>query len=72
MSLDEGPQDLRRGNLRCLLHGIILEGNINDPNREMKLKGELMFSRIILEGRVQGESTSRVQYASNWSLCPCT
>ena len=26
-----------------ILHGIILEGNNNNPNQEMKLKEELMF-----------------------------
>ena len=29
--------------VRRFLHGIMLEGNTNDPNQEMKLKGELVF-----------------------------
>ena len=33
----------RRGTIRGLLHDIILEENTNDPNQEMKLKGDFMF-----------------------------
>ena len=49
--LDEGPRS-RRGKVRCLLHGIILEGNTNGLNQEVKLEGELMFWIIILESMV--------------------
>ena len=44
-----------------------LKENINGPNQEMKLKGELKFWRIVLEGWVhQGRlgSISRFQFAS--------
>ena len=39
--VNEGPRS-RRGKLRCLLHGIILE-EIIGPNQEMKLKGGFLF-----------------------------
>ena len=39
---DEGPRP-RRDTVRCFINGIILEGNNNDPNQEMKLKGDFMF-----------------------------
>ena len=36
--IDNGPRP-RRGKVRCLLHGIIMEENMNGPNYEMlKLK----------------------------------
>ena len=71
--LDEG-QTPSRGTMRCLQHGIILEGNNNGPNEDTKLKEALMFWRVMLEGRVQ----RRVMFkgfilphiASNWSLRP--
>lgn len=46
-------------NMRCLLHGIILEENTYDPNQETKLNGELIYWRTILEGRVQGSLVQR-------------
>ena len=51
--LDKGQRP-RRGKVSCLLHDIILKGNNNALNQIMKLKGELMFGRTIMEGRVQG------------------
>lgn len=37
--LDEGPRPTR-GNVRCLLHDIVLEGNMNDLKQQMKFEGE--------------------------------
>ena len=56
-----------------VLHAcIILEGNINGPNQEKKLREKLMFWRIILKGRVQGRVWFKCSIcphnASNWSL----
>ena len=50
--LDEGPKP-RRNTVKHLLHDIILEGDNSTLNQEIKLKGELMFWRTILEGRVK-------------------
>ena len=47
--------------MRHLLHGIILEGDTNDPDQEMKPKKELIFWRIILEDKIQG----KVQFKSS-------
>ena len=63
-TLDEGPRP-RRSKVRCSLHDIVLEGNKNGLNQDMKLKGKLMFWRIILKSRVQGRAlawTLRVEF----------
>ena len=39
--------------MRYLLHDIILEGNTNDLDQEIKLNGELILWRTTLESRVQ-------------------
>ena len=58
--LNEGPRPTK-DKTKCLLYDIILKGNTNDPDQEMKLKEELIVWRTI---RKIG-SCSRVQFASN-------
>jgi hypothetical protein len=65
--LDKWPSNegLRpnRGKVGCLLHATILGGNTSDPNQEMKLKEELKFWSIVLEGRAaHGRAKSIIRY----------
>ena len=50
--------------MRCLLHGIVLEGNTNDLNQQMKLKGKLMYGEPLGKVNFKGGFASRVQFAS--------
>jgi hypothetical protein len=59
-------------NMRCLLRGIIWEEITYDLNQEIKLKGELVDWRTILEDMVQErvwfKGSICLKLLKNWSM----